>query len=163
VTGDKVTTNTHRKRNYSVTSSPCHLVTLSPCHITRRGTVALELLLALPVLLGVVLGVVEFGLMLVAEQQLVAASREGARVASQGGAQSDVVQAVEQFLGSGTLRNAMINAVLTDNMGQPLASGQPVTVTVSIPAKQVVPDLLKFVGFSIAGENLVGQTTMRKE
>jgi Flp pilus assembly protein TadG len=129
----------------------------------RRATVALELLLALPVLVGVLLGVVEFGLMLVAQQQLVAASREGARVASQGGAQTDIVQAVHQFLGAGSLSNANIAAVLTDAMGQPLASGQPVTVTVSIPATQVAPDFLGFIGFSIAGENLVGQTTMRKE
>jgi len=122
-----------------------------------------ELLLALPVLLAVLLGVVEFSLMLVAQQQLVTASREGARVAAQGGAQADVVQAVDQFLGTGSLSNATVVAVLTDASGQPLPSGQPVSVTVSLPATQAVPDLLAFIGFSIAGNTLAAQAVMRKE
>jgi len=129
----------------------------------RRATAALELLLALPILLAVVLGVVEFSLMLVAQQELVTASREGARVAAQGGAQTDVVQAVHQFHGSGNLSSATIVAVLTDSSGQPLPSGQPVSVTVSIPATQAVPDLAAFIGFSISGETLAAQTVMRKE
>jgi Flp pilus assembly protein TadG len=129
----------------------------------RRATVAVELLLALPVLLAVLLGVVEFSLLLVARQELVTASREGARVAAQGGAQTDVIQAVQQFLGAGNLSSATITAVLTDAMGQPLASGQPVSVTVSLPATKAAPDLLKFIGFSIGGETLTAQTIMRKE
>jgi Flp pilus assembly protein TadG len=129
----------------------------------RRATVAVELLLALPVLLAVLLGVVEFSLLLVARQELVTASREGARVAAQGGAQTDVIQAVQQFLGAGNLSSATITAVLTDGMGQPLASGQPVSVTVSLPATKAAPDLLKFIGFSIGGETLTAQTIMRKE
>jgi Flp pilus assembly protein TadG len=122
-----------------------------------------ELLFALPVLLGVLLAVVEFSLVLTAQQQLLAASREGARVASQGGAQTDVVQAAQLVLGSGTLSSASVDAVLTDAMGQPLASGQPVSVLVSIPATKAVPDLLAFIGFSIAGDTLAGQSVMRKE
>jgi len=125
--------------------------------------VALELLLALPILLAALLGVVEFSLLLVARQQLVTASREGARVAAQGGGQAEVVQAVQQFLGPGSLSNASIVAALADDTGQPLPSGQPVCVTVSLPTTQAVPDLLAFVGFSIGGETLVAQTIMRKE
>jgi Flp pilus assembly protein TadG len=128
----------------------------------RRGIVAVEMLLALPLVLGLSLAVVEFSLLLTAQQELIAASREGARVASQGGAQTDVVQAAQQVL-TGNLSSASITAVLTDSMGQPLASGQPVSVLVSIPANQAVPDLLAFVGFSIAGDTIAGQTVMRKE
>jgi Flp pilus assembly protein TadG len=129
----------------------------------RSGTAVLEMLIALPVLLAVLLAVVEFSMILVAQQQIVAASREGARVAAQGGAQSDVVQAVQQFLGKGRLSNATIATVLTDTSRQPLPSGSPVSVTVSLPTAQAVPDLLAFVGFSISNKNLVGQTVMRKE
>jgi Flp pilus assembly protein TadG len=124
--------------------------------------VAVELLLALPFLAGVLLAAVEFSLLLTAQQELLAASREGARVASQGGTQIDVVQAAQQVL-PGSLSGATVTAVLADSTGQPLASGQPVSVLVSIPATQAVPDLLAFVGFSVAGDTIAGQTVMRKE
>jgi Flp pilus assembly protein TadG len=123
----------------------------------------IELLFALPILLAVLLAVVEFSLILVARQQLVTASREGARVAAQGGTVADVVQAVQQFLGTGTLSGAAVSAVLTDDNGVPLPSGSPVAVTVSLPLTQVAPDLLRFVGFSINGQTLATQTVMRKE
>jgi Flp pilus assembly protein TadG len=111
----------------------------------------------------VVLAVIEFSLILVAQQQVVTASREGARVAAQGGSQDDVTQTVQQFLGGGSLMNATIAAVLTDDTGQRLPSGSPVAVAVSVPATQAVPDLLAFVGYSIQGETLAAQTVMRKE
>jgi Flp pilus assembly protein TadG len=129
----------------------------------RGGTVALELLFALPVLLTVLLGVIEFSLLVVAQQQLATACREGARVAAQGGTLDDVTQAVQQFLGTGVLSNATIVAVLTDDSGQPIPSRSPISVTVSLPANQAAPDLLAFIGFSIGGKALAAQTVMRKE
>jgi hypothetical protein len=46
---------------------------------------------------------------------------------------------------------------------RPIPSGEPVMVRVQIAANQAVPDLLSFIGFSIRGRTLVGQTIMRKE
>jgi Flp pilus assembly protein TadG len=129
----------------------------------RRGSLAVELLIVLPVLLGILLGMVEFSMLLVSRQELLTASREGARVAAIGGSQADVEAAVRQFLGAGSLSQATITTVLADNQGQPLPSGSPVAVTVSIPATQAAPDLLVFIGFSLRGENLIAQTVMRKE
>lgn len=131
--------------------------------MTRRGTMAVEMALVLPILLVVLAAMVEFSMMLVARQQIVAASREGARVAAQGGSNDDVTQAVQLFLGNGNLAQANIDAVLTDGSGRPLPPGSPVMVTVSLPANQAVPDLLAFIGVSLQNETLAAQTVMRKE
>ena len=129
----------------------------------RGGSLTLELLFVLPILMAVLLGTIEFSLFGLARQQLVAASREGARVAALGGSQQDVRNAVQLYLGNGQLAPAAIQAVLTDPAGNPIPSGQPVTVTVSVPATQAVPDLLAFLGISLTNENIIAQTVMRKE
>jgi Flp pilus assembly protein TadG len=130
----------------------------------RRGsTLAAELLFVLPVVLVVVLATIEFSTLLVVRQQLQASSREGARVAALGGDAQQVETAVRNFLGNGTLANAQVDSVLTDDQGQPLPAGAPVAVTVSIPTAQAVPNLLALAGFSIADDVSIAQTVMRKE
>ncbi|HYT89943.1 MAG TPA: TadE/TadG family type IV pilus assembly protein [Gemmataceae bacterium] len=129
----------------------------------RPAALAVELLFALPVLLAMLLGTVEFSMLLVARQQLLVASREGARVAAQGGDATEVEQAVSLFLGASSLAGASVQSVLTDDVGEPLPSGAPVTVTVTLPTARAVPDLLAFIGFSIRGDTLIAQTVMRKE
>lgn len=137
--------------------------TTSPRSTLRAGSLAVELLLVLPVLLAFLLGMLEFSMLLIVRQELLTASREGARVAAQGGGAADVEQAARVFLGTGSLSRANVVSVLTDDTGTPLPSGSPVAVTVSIPASQAVPDLLAFVGLSIRNETLAAQTVMRKE
>jgi Flp pilus assembly protein TadG len=129
----------------------------------RRGVLALELLFVFPVILVVLLATVEFSMMLIAEQQLLIASREGARVAAQGGGLTDIQTAVQTFLGNGNLSQASISAILTDQSGAVIPSGSPVAVSVRIPATKAVPDLLAFVGVTINGQTLIGTTAMRKE
>ena len=129
----------------------------------RRGTVALELLFVLPVLLLVVLAIIELSLLLGAEHRLTAASREGARVAALGGGPQEIEQAVRLHLGQGVFQQATITAVLRDARGRPLHSGEPVAVDVKIAAQSAIPDLLCFIGFSIKGQTLCGHTVMRKE
>jgi hypothetical protein len=129
----------------------------------RRGAAAVEALLTLPVLVTVVLAVVELSMLSAVQEQLLAASREGGRVAALGGNENDVSQAVQRHLGHGAVSAARIQLVLRDHSGHPLPSGNPVQVVVSIPAKQVVPDLLRFIGFSIQKQTLTGSTVMRKE
>jgi Flp pilus assembly protein TadG len=129
----------------------------------RRGSLTLELLFVLPILMAILLGTIEFSMFGLARQQIVAASREGARVAALGGSAPDVQQVTRQFLGNGRLANATVQADITDVLGNPTPSGQPVRVTVSIPANQAVPDLLAFIGFSIKNETIAAQTVMRKE
>ncbi|MCS6975910.1 MAG: pilus assembly protein [Gemmatales bacterium] len=133
----------------------------------RRGSVTVEMTLLFPVVLLLFLGMIEFSMMLHARQQLLAASREGARVAALGGDLDEVRQAVRLYLGNGRLGDADVR--LTATSSEPvqdvreIPSGEPVEVWVSIPAGYVVPDLLRIVGYSIRNEELVARTVMRKE
>jgi Flp pilus assembly protein TadG len=128
----------------------------------RGGSITVELLLVLPILMAVLLGTFEFSMLAQVRQQLVLASREGARVAALGGTQADVTQATQQSLG-GVLQNATIQVNIADGGGNPTPSGQPVSVLVSIQAGKAVPDLLTFIGYSISNQTLAAQTVMRKE
>lgn len=129
----------------------------------RRGSVTLETILLLPVFLVVLFGTVEFGLVLIAKQQLLTASREGARVGALGGSETEVRAAVARVLGSGNLAGADVQARLTDDSGVPLASGEPVEVSVDLPADAATPDLLRLIGYSLDGQHVVARTSMRKE
>src|SRR5438874_1261778 len=110
-------------------------ITLQTRWKTRRpGAIhAVELLLLLPILLGMVLGMVEYSLVLSVDQQLAVAGREGARVGSQGGSASEVEAAARIVLGHGKLgKNAVVLSQLTD------VSGNPVTVEVKVASAATV-------------------------
>jgi Flp pilus assembly protein TadG len=120
----------------------------------RNGTLSLELLLVLPILLSVLGGTIMFGMILVAEQTVTAASQAGARAAAQGG--GDCVagtKAAEQNLGG----NLKAKATVTCNVDN---VNHTVTVTVSVPATDVIPDLLRGFGFSICNIIIAAKTTM---
>ncbi len=129
----------------------------------RPGSLTFELILILPILLVVVLALVEFSLILVARQHLTAASREGARVAAMGGTSAEVEAAARAVLGSGALSSAGVESVLVDDLGNPLPTGAPVQVVVSIPTAKVAPNLLAPIGFSIANDVIRTRTVMTKE
>ena len=134
---------------------------------SRRGILALELLLILPILLLLILAMVQFSLTLHARQQLVAASREGCRVAALGGDLGEVERTIRRTLGSGRLADADVE--LTDETGAPIPagmtvpSGDSVSVWLRLPTVHVVPDLLRFMGYSIKNDELVARTVMRRE
>jgi Flp pilus assembly protein TadG len=132
-------------------------------HRRRAGTVAVELLIVLPLLLSLLLGMVEFSMFLAARQQVTTASREGARVAALGGTTAEVQLAVAQFLGAGNLGNANAQVQFIAQAGLSAASGDAVQVIVSLPVTQAVPDLLAFAGISLQNQNIVASTVMRKE
>jgi hypothetical protein len=129
----------------------------------RRASAAVEMLFILPLLLIVLLGTVEFALWLAAQQQVTLASREGARVAATGGSAADVGATVHFALGDARFQQATVQTFLTDEAGNPVLPGAPVSVMVQLPASAVVPDLLIFIGLSIRDQFLVSQTVMRKE
>lgn len=136
-------------------------------HTSRRGSLTMELLLVFPIVVALLLGMVEFSMILLSRQQLLAASREGARVAALGGDRQEVRNAVRRYLGTGRL--AATEVKLTNAAGEPIASGQAVPtgeaveVWLKLPTNHAVPDLLKFVGFSIKKDELVARTVMRRE
>jgi hypothetical protein len=135
---------------------------LQPTGLTTRRAGAIhaaEVLLLLPIILALVLGMVEYSMILAIDQQLAVASREGARVGAQGGSASEVEAAARLVLGAGSVgHHSVVISQLTD------ISGDPVSVRVAIPdAASVVPNLLRFVGFSIKDKPLAGLSVMRRE
>lgn len=133
----------------------------------RRGYLTLELLFVFPLLIMLLAGMIQLSMTLHARQQLVAACREGARVAALGGDATDVERAVHRSLGDGRLGESSV--LLTTEEDQPLASarqvppGEPVAVWVRLPTARAVPDLLRFIGYSIRDDEIVARTIMRRE
>jgi hypothetical protein len=133
----------------------------------RRGSVAAEFVLLAPVVIALLLAMVQFSMALTARQQLLAASREGARVAALGGDRHDVAAAVRQTLGGGPLGQCEV--CVMDGTGCPVAgghevpTGETVAVCVRLPTRKAVPDLLRFIGYSIKDEVIVVRTAMRRE
>jgi hypothetical protein len=133
----------------------------------RRGSMTMELILLFPILMTLFLAMIEFSLILHSRQQLLAASREGARVAAIGADQQEIEQAVLRYLGSGRLGDSEVT--ITDFQGnelqasQQVPSGEAVAVWVRLPTAHAVPDLLRFVGYSIRNDEIVARTVMRRE
>jgi Flp pilus assembly protein TadG len=125
------------------------------------------MLLLLPIFLVLLLGFLELSLIVIVEERLAAASGQGARAASQGGTVADIQAAVTASLGSGNLQANTVLTVMDPNglttSPELDAAGVPLTVTLTASAGTVIPDLLRFIGFSIANQPLIGQTVMRKE
>jgi len=136
----------------------------------RRATVALELVLVLPVLLILLLAMIEFGMLLTARQELLAASREGARAASHGGGDRrkvnrEVRETVRDALGKGRLADADVDIHWSDQgrRGRRRNGRERVEVVVHVGATHVVPNLLGWAGFSIEKERLEAATVMAVE
>jgi len=134
---------------------------------SRRGSLTVEALLVLPVLLLVALGSVEFGLLLSCRQQLWGACREAGRLAALGHPRSRIHAAVCQYLGETRANHAEL--CLEDDQGNAIAepgevpAGSAVRVRLRLPARCAAPDLLRFVGFSLDGMMLEAHTVWRRE
>jgi len=112
----------------------------------------------LPVFVILVFGMIEYGRMVMVQQVITNASREGARKAVLDGATTSAVQtAVTTYL-----TNAAISGGSTAVSPDPstAASGDPITVTVSIPFSAVswLPSPMY-----LGGKTLAASTTMRRE
>ena len=119
----------------------------------------MEFAVVAPLFFLLILGMVEFGRMMMVQQVLTNASREGARIAVlDNTTTSDVTTAVENYLSSGTISGATIT--ITPDPPSSAGYGQPVTVTVSVPFDQVswLPSPM-FLG----GNTLEATTVMRRE
>jgi Flp pilus assembly protein TadG len=122
-----------------------------------------ELVLVVPILVILVSALMQFSLLLTARQQLLAASREGARVASHGGNLDDVSAAVHRVLGSGNLSGSATVSLCQANATDETDHRERVQVCVRVPALAASPDLLQLVGISFQGEELIACTVMLKE
>jgi Flp pilus assembly protein TadG len=131
----------------------------------RRGTVSIEIVLVLPLFLVMLMGAVQFSMLLNARQQLLAASREGARVAAQGGTFEEVAETVRRVVGTtGRLASAEVRVCrVTEGVAGVDNNRQRVEVTVAAPAAIVAPNWLGWVGINFAGRNLIAATVMNVE
>jgi Flp pilus assembly protein TadG len=125
----------------------------------RRGAAVVEFAIVAPVLILLILGMIEYGRLVMCQQVLTNATREGARAAVLDGATTtSVTTVVSDFLTGSKISGATI----TVNPSPPsnAAFGAPVTVSVSIPFSQVswLPTPM-FLG----SKTLTASTVMRRE
>jgi Flp pilus assembly protein TadG len=130
------------------------------CRKNRRGAAAVEFAIVAPLFVTMVFGMVEFGRMIMVQQVLTNASREGARMAVLDGATTSSVQsAVQTYLQNAGVPNAP-PAEVSPSPPSSAGYGEPVTVTVSVNFNQVswLPTPM-FLG----GQALRAATVMRRE
>jgi Flp pilus assembly protein TadG len=146
----------------SLQETPARTINFEKCGKSlrnkRRGAAAVEFAIVLPVFVILVFGMIEYGRMVMVQQVITNASREGARSAVLDGATTSSVQsAVGTYL-----TNAQISGGSTAVNPSPssAASGDPITVTVSIPFTAVswLPSPMY-----LGGKTLSASTTMRRE
>jgi Flp pilus assembly protein TadG len=125
----------------------------------RRGASVVEFAIVAPVFFLLVFGMIEYGRMVMVQQVLTNATREGARRAVLDGATTDDVESVvEDYLTNSSIDGGTV----TVNPDPPSSagSGDPVTVTVSIGFNEVswLPSPM-FLG----GKTMTAQSVMRRE
>jgi len=112
-----------------------------------------------PLFFLLVLGMIEFGRMVMVQQVITNASREGARIGVLDGVSTEeVTDAVETFLRSGAVGSGVVT--VTPDPPSTAGYGEAVTVSVSVPFDQVswLPSPM-FLG----GTTLTAETVMRRE
>ncbi len=130
------------------------------CRKNRRGAAAVEFAIIAPIFFLLVFGMIEFGRMIMVQQIITNASREGARMAVLDGATTgDVDTTVVDYLQGAGIQSA--NVTVDPDPPDSAGWGEPVTVTVGIPFSQVtwLPTPM-FVGRDM---QLSSSTTMRRE
>ncbi len=112
-----------------------------------------------PIFFLLILGIIEFGRMVMVQQIVTNGSREGARIAILDGATGDEVRnSVSEYLANASVPGATVT--ITPDPPSTAGYGEPVTVSVSVPFDQVswLPSPM-FLG----GKELAGITVMRRE
>jgi Flp pilus assembly protein TadG len=114
-----------------------------PKHVTsERGSTAVEFSLFLPLLVVLVFGMIDFGLLIWQKEVLVNATREGARqgiLFGAGNGKPEIEIAVAQAISDGGLNASGLNIKVT---GVGTGAGNPLAVTSSLPFQFIVADKL---------------------
>jgi Flp pilus assembly protein TadG len=102
----------------------------------RRGAAVVEFALIAPVFLALIFGIIEFGRMLMVEQILVNAAREGARAATiSGETDAQVTSVVSTYMANSNISG--YTQTLSPTLASTPASGTALTLTVSVPCQTV--------------------------
>ncbi len=140
----------------------------------RKGAVlSVELVMVLPILLFVLLAFIEFGLMLMSQQGLAAASSLGARHAALTWSTEATTQAVVDNALSGWSWKPNRELVVLVNGSKIVLGGSDeiynaptgtiISVSVNVPTDKAAPNLLKWIGIDTAGKDLTTTYVTRKE
>jgi Flp pilus assembly protein TadG len=142
-----------------ITNAACQQLTQR----RRQGSLTVELILVLPILVIVLVAMVQFSVVLAARQQLLAASREGARVGARGGNESEITGTVRQALGSSSMADATVTCqILADDPKNAGPGRECVQVTIQVPTQRVVPGFLSWMA-RLVEDDLTVCTVMHRE
>ena len=137
---------------------------------SERGAEFVEFALAFPLLLLVVLGIMDFGLMFQQYEVITNAAREGARLASLPAYQNstDVAARVNQYITASFLSGGGTVGVTGPTTGTISVGGgkcvSTVTVQVTYPNQFLfVSGIMGYFGGSMGTKTLTGSSTMRTE
>lgn len=125
----------------------------------RVGAAVVEFAVVSPVLILVLLGMIECGRMIMVQQSLTTAAREGARAAIiPGTSRAMAKEVVESFLARVGVTGSKIS--VRNRNTTSLAHGEPITVTVTVPFSRVswLPK-----PFFLRNTTLSSAATMRRE
>ena len=129
------------------------------CRRQRRGAAAVEFAVVAPVFVLLVFGMIEFGRMVMVQQMLTNAAREGARLGViEGNTATDVETRVDNYLAAANITGATVTVTTLPASGSD--TGDRISVTVSIPFGQVswLPTPMY-----LGGESLASTAIMRAE
>lgn len=122
----------------------------------EKGQSLVETALVLPILMLILVGILEFGRILGAWMVITHASREGARIASLGGTNTQIEERVDTVSDALNLANISVDI----NPAGPYDRGDMVTVTVTYQIDSIIPLLSSVIGDTI---EMDAETTMRVE
>ncbi len=129
---------------------------------TEDGAAAVEFAILLPVFVLLVLGMIEFGLLIWRQEILTNASREGARAGIVSGnprpSEGDIIAVVSTYLSSAGIDPSILTISVNGAEG---SSGESLTVLVQYPYPfHILPNLMAGLGTSLT---LQAQTVMSLE
>ena len=126
-----------------------------------RGVAAVEFALVAPLFLLFLFGMIEFGRMVMVQQVLTNAAREGARIAALDGATAtSVIDTVVHHATQAAVTIDPAGVTITPNNPGDAGYGEPVEVSVAVEFDQVswLP-----APMYLGGKSLIATTVMRRE
>ncbi len=133
------------------------------CKLKRdeKGQSLVEFALVLPVLLLLVLGLIQFGIIFSSQIAITNAAREGARVASVGASNTQVITRINNSIGGHIFLPELTSSNIQITPPSPVVGNEITVEIVNVPLTLIVPVPDVFVpGDTI---NLSGKASMRLE
>jgi hypothetical protein len=143
---------------------------------SRAGMIlTVELLFVLPILLIVMLGILEYYMLVSAREHMLLAANLGTRVAAarasdahsdsdRAAVAAEAIKTAKESL-HGNLDKAEFEVIWSQDQPPTTTAGEApwVQVKVKVKARQVVPDVLGWVGFTLGSRDIVAANTMMQE